>query len=117
MRVCDERGAAGVLALAAAAALLSVTLGVLAWSGALVARQRAQNAADLAALAAARHAARGGDGCAAAVRLAAASGATLAGCAVLDGAVVTVLVEVPVTSVRGLDIGPARARARAGPTW
>ena len=111
-----ERGSAGIWAVAVVGALLTVSLGVLAWSGALVARQRAQNAADLAALAAARHAVSGGEGCAAAGRLVSAAGGRLLGCTVHDGAVVTVLVEVPVPLVRGLEIPPARARARAGPT-
>jgi secretion/DNA translocation related TadE-like protein len=96
--------------------LVTVTVGVLVWSGALVARQRAQSAADLAALAAARHAGRGGDACAAAARVVRASGANLIGCAAGSAADVLVEVEVEMPAASGLGVPPARARARAGPS-
>lgn len=110
----DDRGSAGVWTVWAVVLVLSVCLGVLAWAGAVVARQRAENAADLAALAAARSHLGGLDGCVAAARVAAASGARLVACrpGMSD---VTVSVEVPLAvPLRRLDMPPARARARAG---
>lgn len=116
----SDRGSAGLWVVAFATVLLTVTIGVLSWSGALVARQRAQSAADLAALAAARHTARGSDACAAAVRVVRASGARLVRCAVDDTSavlgVVEVEVEVEVPAGSRLGVPPARARARAGPS-
>jgi len=98
----------------AAGVLVAVTAGALAVAGALVARQRAESAADLAALAAAR----GGAGCAVAARVAAAAGGRVVACAVDGSAVapdVSLVVEVPVPGVlAALDVPPARARARAG---
>jgi len=88
---------------------------VLAWAASLVSRQRAEAAADLAALAAARTLVAGGAPCPAGHRVAAASGARLVGCTA-SGSAVTVVVQVPLPSlgVLGLDVPPARARARAG---
>lgn len=109
-----ERGSATVLVLAAAAALLIVSLGWLGWAGALLARQRAESAADLAALAAAAAVQRGGDGCVEAERVAAANAAapSLASCQV-RGSEVEVVVSVTV-EVFGVRLSPALARARAG---
>ncbi|MFN2538117.1 MAG: Rv3654c family TadE-like protein [Mycobacteriales bacterium] len=87
--------------LVAVAALLA-TLGTVA-----VARHRAAAAADLAALAGARHL-LDGTACTAAARVAAAQSAVLENCR-LDGAAVCVEVGVRV----GV-LGTARARARAG---
>lgn len=111
-----ERGSAGLWAVAFAMVVVTVTVGVLVWSGALVARQRAQSAADLAALAAARHAGRGADACAAAERVVRASGGNLIRCAEGVAADVLVEVEVDVPAASGLGMPPARARARAGPS-
>ena len=111
---CDDRGSAGVWTVWAVVLVLSVCLGALAWAGAVVARQRAENAADLAALAAARSHLAGLDGCVAAARVASASGARLVACRPGQSDV-TVSVEVrPVVALRRLDMPPARARARAG---
>lgn len=100
--------------------LLLATAALLAWSGALVLRQRAEGVADLAALAGARHVLRGEDGCAAAARIATAGTAELVGCAVGPRGDVTVVVELDPAALRrlpwlqDLDLPPARARARAG---
>jgi secretion/DNA translocation related TadE-like protein len=96
-----------------------VATAVVGWSlaSALAARQRAEAAADLAALAAARGAAEGRDACGRAAVVATAGGARLATCSVAADAVVDVLIEVQVSApwLRRLDLPPARARARAGP--
>jgi hypothetical protein len=99
--------AAGVLSVAAA-----LSLGLAAVGGAAVTAQRAAGAADAAALAAA-DAASGAimiteAPCTLAARVAAASGATLTGCAV-QGFVATVQVN---AAYAGL---AAVSRARAGP--
>ncbi|WP_433612375.1 Rv3654c family TadE-like protein [Dactylosporangium sp. CA-139114] len=89
---------------------MALAFGILAGGGVVVARHRAQNAADFAALAGALTAARGkGAACAAAERIAAGNGGRLAECEV-GGPIVTVTVEVRVRS--GIVV---RARARAGP--
>ncbi|MBE7325436.1 flp pilus-assembly TadE/G-like family protein [Nocardioides sp. Y6] len=90
-----ERGAGSVLTLALVAVLLTVTLAVAACGGLLSAHRQAQSAADLAALAGAVEAARGGDGCAAAARVAELNGARSVRCSV-EGTEVRV-----VTGVRG----------------
>ena len=112
-----DRGSAGLWVLWAVTVLVAAT--VVGWSLAAVlgARQRAEGAADLAALAAARSAVQGRDACGHAAVVATAGGARLATCVVRDGAVVDVLVEVQLTApwLRRLDLPPARARARAGP--
>ena len=120
----SDRGSATVLVLGVAGLLVTVTAGMLAVAGTLAARQRADSAADLAALAAARAAAPGltagpGEpGCALADRVAAAAHARVVACAAARSSTrpgVTVVVEVPVPRVLAvLDVPPARARARAG---
>jgi len=95
------------------AALLAVTLGGVAVSSAVLARHRAQAAADLAALAAASKIPAGEQAaCDQAKAVVAAMRAELRGCDVA-GLDVTVTVAVDT----GLRIGgPAAAAARAGPT-
>ena len=121
-----ERGSATLLVLCTAGLLMTVTAGLLAVAGALVARQRAESAADLAALAGARSsqpgdgggAAAADPGCTAAQRVATAARATVVACVAAGSPgrpVVTVVVEVPVPRLLAvLDVPPARARARAG---
>lgn len=117
--------------LAVVGALLSVTLAGLGWAGALMARQRAEAAADLAALAGAAALQTGGAGCAEAERVVAANAPNapagadhtdraarpvLASCRVAGshvGLVVEVVVSVPV-EVFGVEVSPALGRARAG---
>lgn len=111
-----DRGSAGLLMVWAAAVVLAAATAAVVWGGAVVARHRATRTADLAALAAASAAASGGDRpCSAAVRVARPAGADVAACELLpDGSVLVVVeLQVPV-AVPGLDMPPARARARAG---
>jgi secretion/DNA translocation related TadE-like protein len=117
----NQRGSAGLLAVAAAAVVLAATLVALTWGSAVTARHRAARTADLAALAAAQAAADGlPDPCAAASRVAGASSATLASCQLLADGSVLVVVEVPLLAGAAsgglLDLrgSPARGRARAG---
>lgn len=96
------------------AALLAVTGGGLCVGSAVIARHRAQAAADLAALAAAaRLPAGAAAACGQAVQVMRRMAARPAECRV-DGLDVVVSVEVPVMFT-GRWIGPARAAARAGP--
>jgi secretion/DNA translocation related TadE-like protein len=114
-----DGGAAGLLTVWASAAVLAVSVTALAWGGALVARHRADRAADIAALGGAAALQVGGDGCTAAAGLAAAQGARVTSCRVIDAT--TLLLEVAVDVVgpaaRWGRLPPARARARAGPAW
>jgi secretion/DNA translocation related TadE-like protein len=97
-----------------AAVLLAFTIGAVHVGSAVIARHRAQAAADLAALAAAGHIAHGTDAaCAQATAVARAMRTVVTGCAV-DGLDVTVTVDAAVALGR-FGIGPASAAARAGP--
>lgn len=111
-----DRGSGSLWVLFSVAVALAATLVVLGWAAAIVARQRAESAADLAALAGARAAYLGRDACAAGGRVAAAMGAHLSSCRVgPDGTVQLVAdVRLPGPLLRALDLPPARARARAG---
>jgi len=94
------------------AVLLTVTGGGFLLGAAVIARHRAQAAADLAAVAGAARIATGpGAACAQAQRLATRLRAVDIDCAV-DGLDVVVTVAVPLPGVRA---GAARASARAGP--
>jgi secretion/DNA translocation related TadE-like protein len=110
----SDRGNATVLvaAVAALAAALAVTLALV--SGIVVARHRAQAAADLAALAAANAAPVT---CAAAERVARANGARLLSCRPDgDAGTVEVVVAVRPPGVAGR-LGQTVGRARAGQGW
>jgi secretion/DNA translocation related TadE-like protein len=97
------------------AVLLAITIGGVYVGSAVIARHRAQAAADLAALAAAVHLADGANAaCAQASALAHAMRTAVTECAVEDLDIV-VTIEVPVSFGR-IGVGPARAKARAGPT-
>lgn len=112
----SEQGSAGLLAVWVAAVVLAATTAAVVWGGAIVARHRAARTADLAALAAAQAAFSAGPmPCAAADRVAGPVGAVVTACRLLSDGSVLVVVElgVPVT-LPGLDMPPARARARAG---
>lgn len=103
---------ATIVAAFVTAALISVTVGCLWASAAVLSRHRAQAAADLAALAAARRLAAGPQAaCGEAAAVAAAMGATVHRCTVerLD---VVVTAGLPIGGPFG---GEARAAARAGP--
>ena len=111
-RATEDTGAATALAAILIAALVAVALtGV--WIGAaVVARHRAQSAADLAALAAAAALASGPQvACGQAEALSAAMGASLRDCTIDD---LDVVVTTTVTA-GGRFGGQARATARAGP--
>lgn len=96
------------------AVLLAITYGALHVGSAVVARHRAQAAADMAALAAAGLIPAGLPGaCDKAAVLTRAMGADLSGCAA-DGLNVTVTVDAQLPLRLGVS-GPARAVARAGP--
>jgi secretion/DNA translocation related TadE-like protein len=96
------------------AVLLALTIGGVYLGSAVIARHRAQAAADLAALAAAVHLADGaGEACTHAGALAHAMRTAATQCVVEDLDVV-VTVEAPVSFGR-MGVGPARASARAGP--
>jgi len=96
------------------AVLLAITAGGVYVGSAVVARHRAQAAADLAALAAAVHLTDGADAaCAQASELARAMRTAVTHCVVEDLDVV-VTVDAKLAFGR-LSVGPARATARAGP--
>ncbi len=96
------------------AALLAVTVGGLCVGSAVIARHRAQAAADLASLAAAGRLADGADAaCAQASAVARAMNTAVTQCEV-DHLDVVVTVDVPVALGR-FGMGTARAAARAGP--
>lgn len=96
------------------AVLLAVTVGGLSVGSAVIARHRAQAAADLASLAAAGRLADGADAaCAEASMVARAMNTAVTRCGVEQ---LDVVVTVDAMVVLGrLGIGPARAAARAGP--
>jgi secretion/DNA translocation related TadE-like protein len=110
----SERGSASIVAVAMMAVMLVLTGGGAVVGSAVIARHRAQAAADLAALSAAGRMASGQEvACGSAAALTVAMRATMAACAVEELDVV-VTVEVPVSLGRwGVHL--ARASARAGP--
>lgn len=113
-RAVDDAGSATVLA-AAAVGVLVCLLGLgLQLGAATLARHRAESAADLAALAAARDAVRGADvACERAREIAAGNGARLVDCEV-EGWAVRVITATPCGCVPSVS-GEATGRARAGP--
>lgn len=102
----DEAGATTIVVLALAFALVLVAWGAGSVVGTVVAHREAQNAADLAALAAAQ------DGCSIAAEVATANQVRLVSCEV-EGTEVLVEVAVAVPSAMGREV---HARARAGPS-
>lgn len=100
--------------MAVIAVVVAVAVGIGGVGAVILARHRAQAAADLAALAAASDVAGGREtACAQAVSVAAAMRADVVGCE-LDG--LDVVVEVRTAVGAGAwQLGPARAAARAGP--
>lgn len=96
------------------AVLFAVTVGGIGFGAAVIARHRAQSAADLAALAGALDLPVGADAaCARASALARSMQAAHADC-VVDDLDIVVTVDMAVTFGRW-GVGPARASARAGP--
>jgi secretion/DNA translocation related TadE-like protein len=112
--VCRDRGSGSIwLAGLLAVVMLTATVGLAAGT-AVLARHRAEAAADLAALAGAARIAEGeADGCAAARKVAAANGGRVSAC-VRTGEDLDVMVSAPVEVV-GLGVLAVSARARAGP--
>lgn len=109
-----ESGSATVWVLIASGLVLAAGLLAILLSAAVLTRHRAEAAADLAALAAADAALQGpAAACGRARRVAAAGGATLVSCALLD-ATAEVVVRLPATGVLGR-LPPVQARSRAGP--
>ncbi|WP_051710763.1 Rv3654c family TadE-like protein [Streptomyces sp. NRRL S-350] len=113
-----DAGSATVWLLALAMLGTAVFAATIAVGSVVTARHRAESAADLAALAAADRLLLDPDGgCAWAAGIATAQGAGLVSCAVDRSAdAVEVVAEVKVSGLPvRLPVGPARARARAGP--
>ncbi|MEV7597929.1 Rv3654c family TadE-like protein [Kitasatospora sp. NPDC089797] len=113
-----DAGSATVWLLALAMLGTVAFAATIALGAVVTARHRAEAAADLAALAAANRLLWDQDGgCARAAGVAAAQGAGLVSCTVDRSAdAVEVVAEVPVGGIPWrLPVGPARARARAGP--
>lgn len=111
-RVSDDAGIATVLTAFMVAALTAVAMGGIWIGSAVVARHRAQSAADLAALAAAAQVVAGpAAACRRAVLLAEAAGVRLQRCDVED---LDVVVTVTAGTGRLLG-GRSTATARAGP--
>lgn len=109
----DDRGSVVILAIAAAALIGSFLAAALVAGVGMVARHRAQSAADLAALGGAHAALGGSDGCAAAARVAAANAAQVIGCR-LDGPVIELTVRIGSPRFAAF-FPPVTGRARAGP--
>jgi secretion/DNA translocation related TadE-like protein len=108
-----QAGAATLLAVAMAGVLMVVGAALAVVGAMVVAHRQAQGRADLAALAGATAAARGGDACGAARDGALLNDGTVIACAVEGG---TVTVEVRVAGPRWLgQQSDLDARARAGP--
>ncbi len=111
---CRERGSATVWVLAAGMVMLLAALAVASVGAAIVARHRAQQAADLAALGGAGQALAGAAAaCARADALARDNGAAMVSCH-LDGADLTVSAAV-MPAGAPIVARPAIASARAGP--
>jgi secretion/DNA translocation related TadE-like protein len=113
-----EDGSATIWVLGCAALLAVVTAVAVLRGAAVLARHRAEGAADLAALAAAGHIGLDRAGCAAAAAVAAANGARLQSCVLSQGVdartgSVVVRVVMPV-HVPGAAVGSVSASARAG---
>ena len=108
-----QTGAATLLAVAMAGVLMLVGAALAVVGAMVVAHRQAQAGADLAALAGATAAARGGDACQAARDVARLNDGTVVACAV-DGGTVTVKVRVPGPRWLGQQ-SDLDARSRAGP--
>ncbi|MGH3714392.1 MAG: Rv3654c family TadE-like protein [Micromonosporaceae bacterium] len=111
-----ERGSASIWVLAVGLAVVAVGLFGASYGAAVVARHRAQAAADLGALSAAVHAVEGeAAACRHAERTVTANRARMASCRV-EGLEAVVTAEV-VAAGPAASLGPAQGRARAGPAW
>ena len=116
-RVRDERGMGTVLVAGVCLGLVMVAATVALIVGWLARAERAQDAADLTALAAAAVEADGGDACAEASRVASENGGRLAGCEVRGQRprfVVEVTVALPLLEGRGFNPADVERSATAG---
>lgn len=109
----SDRGAATVLAVTLAAALLLVGTAASWVTATFASRRAAESAADLAALAGAAAAQRGEDACRRVAQVAAANAAEVVDCRP-SGSDVWVTVEVPAPQLMGRRTA-ALGRAHAGP--
>lgn len=108
-----ERGSASLLVVTMAGVLMLVAVAATVVVAMVRTHRMAQSAADLAALAGAEAAQRGGDGCAVAGEVAGANGARVLRC-VSDAS--NTLLEVAITGPQWHGhVVELRARARAGP--
>jgi secretion/DNA translocation related TadE-like protein len=117
-RPVRDDGSATIWVLGCAALLALITAVAVLRGAAVVARHRAEGAADLAALAAAAHIGLDLAGCAAAAAVADANGAHIQSCVLSQGAdarsgAVVVRVLLPV-HLPGVTLGSVSATARAG---
>jgi secretion/DNA translocation related TadE-like protein len=122
-RTCRERGSATIWVLAACVLVLLAGSAAMLRTEAVLARHRAETAADLAALAAAGRIGVGADYCAAARQIASADGAELGRCRIAldaDGRSGTVTVRVranvhlPVVGARTVTASARAGRLKAG---
>ncbi|MDQ1626309.1 MAG: hypothetical protein QOI54_53 [Actinomycetota bacterium] len=114
-RLPADAGSATIWVLCCCLLVWSAGLAGLTRGAAVVARHRAESAADLAALAGARvQLAATGPPCARVAEVAARNGARLVACAARGDGSLSVVLEVPGPSWGRLRLPPARARARAG---
>ena len=116
-RVRDERGMGTVLVAGVCLGLVMVAATVALIVGWLARAERAQDAADLTALAAAAVEADGGDACAEASKVASENGGRLAGCEVRGQRprfVVEVTVALPLLEGRGFNPADVERSATAG---
>lgn len=109
----DESGMATVLACFCAMALLAFTVLAVQVGAAAIARQRAETAADLGALAGASKVLSGSEvACAAATEVVTANGGAIESCALVGA-------DIQIVVATAVELGPmtrrAEARARAGP--
>lgn len=110
-----DEGSATIWVLAVSGLVVAVAYAVLLLASVQATRQRAEAAADLAALAGAQAGARGSDPCSAAQSVAAADGAELETCEVLGEVVaVTAAARLP-PALSSFGGGLVRSGARAGP--
>ena len=116
-RVRDERGMGTVLVAGVCLGLVMVAATVALIVGWLARAERAQDTADLTALAAAAVEADGGDACAEASKVASENGGRLAGCEVRGQRprfVVEVTVALPLLEGRGFNPADVERNATAG---
>lgn len=111
-----DGGSGSIYVISAAGALLALGVAGATVGDAVLARHRAESAADLVAIAGATAGLRGGDACVVATLDADRRGVELEHCqAADDGSIVVVIRMAPSSMLRRLRVGPALARSRAGP--